>query len=126
MNYIISESQSKLLTEQKLLVNIINSTKFINSLASLTRAITRGVETVYEHNIKELELIQSLIKQSLAGGQINISEKDMEIIRNQQKMILNSVANELGYDNWTHLKESKVKEINKKLKQNKIKMKYGK
>jgi hypothetical protein len=56
-----------------------------------------------------LERIQSLTKQSLAGGKVNITESEMEEIRQQSKIILNKVANEFGYSNWGELKSKKLR-----------------
>ena len=115
MNYLITESQYNLLTEQKTLVYTLNSVNFINNLITLVRTLTRGVES-YLDNPQSLEILQSLLKQSLSGGKKNLTEKDMEYIRSQEKLILNTVAKELGFENWTQLKETKVKELNKTIK----------
>ena len=65
---------------------------------------------------EELERLQSLTKQSLAGGKVNLTEKEMDKIRKDTKIILNKTANELGYNNWDELKTVKIKEINDRFK----------
>ena len=116
MKYIISESQYKILSEQTKLVNIFNGTNFILNITTFIRTLTRSIEHVYNSN-PDFEKIQSLLKQSLAGGKKNLSEEEMNIIRKQQRIILNTVAVELGYNNWEHLKQITFKELNTKIKQ---------
>jgi hypothetical protein len=103
MNILITERQYKLLIEQKSLVNIINDVKFLSSLITIVRLITRGVES------SDLDKIQSLVKQVLSGGKVNLTKEDMDMIRKNQKIILNNVAENLGFDNWIHLKNNKSK-----------------
>jgi hypothetical protein len=50
-----------------------------------------------------------LTKQSIAGGKIDITESEMNMIRQHAKVVLNRVANELGYNNWSELKSKKLR-----------------
>jgi len=111
MEIILTESQyNKLLVEQQTLVRALNGVKFIGGLVTLVEAITRLYNVASGKTVKEaLERIQSLTKQSLAGGKVNITESEMEEIRQQSKIILNKVANEFGYSNWGELKSKKLR-----------------
>jgi hypothetical protein len=103
MKILINERQYKLITEQKMLSTIINDVKFISSLITVVRAITRGVES------SGLDRVQSLVKQLLSGGKVNLTNKDMDMIRKNQKIILNTVAENMGFSNWDFLKNNKLK-----------------
>jgi uncharacterized membrane protein len=106
-----------ILVEQKTLVSILNGTKLIGGLVTLVRAVTRLFNSESGKMIREeLERLQSLTKQSLAGGKVNLTEKEMNKIRKDTKIILNKTANELGYNNWDELKTVKIKEINDRFK----------
>lgn len=103
MKILINEHQYKLITEQKTLSSILNDVKFISSLITVVRVITRGVES------SDLDRVQSLVKQSLSGGKVNLTKEDMAIIRKNQKIILNNVAENMGFSNWTQLKNNKLR-----------------
>ena len=103
MKILINERQYKLITEQKMLSNIINDVKFLSSLITVVRVSTRGVES------SDLDRIQSLVKQSLSGGKVNLTKEDMDMIRKNQKIILNTVAENMGFSNWTQLKNNKLR-----------------
>ena len=106
-----------ILVEQKTLVSILNGAKLIGGLVTLVRAVTRVFNSASGKMIREdLERLQSLTKQSLAGGKVNLTEKEMDKIRKDTKIILNKTANELGYNNWDELKTIKIKEINDRFK----------
>ena len=111
MEIILTESQyNKLLIEQQTLVSALNGVKFIGGLVTLVETITRLYNVASGKTVKEtLERIQSLTKQSIAGGKIDISESEMNMIRQQAKVVLNKVANELGYNNWGELKSKKLR-----------------
>jgi hypothetical protein len=111
MKIILTESQyDKLLVEQVALSSALNGVKFIGGLITFVEAITRFYNVASGKTVKEaLERIQSLTKQSLAGGKVNITESEMEEIRQQSKIILNKVANEFGYSNWGELKSKKLR-----------------
>ena len=102
MKILLKESQYKLIIEQKTLYSIINDVKFISSLIILVRVIARIVKS------SDLERVQSLVKQSLSGGKVNLTKEDMDMIRRNQKIILNTVAENMGFSNWTELK-NKIK-----------------
>ena len=102
MKILLKESQYKLILEQKTLLSIINDVKFLSSLINLVRVISRGVES------SDLDKIQSLVKQSLSGGKVKLTKEDMDMIRKNQKIILNTVAENMGFNNWTELK-NKIK-----------------
>lgn len=102
MKILLKESQYKLILEQKTLLSIINDVKFLPSLINLVRVISRGVES------SDLDKIQSLVKQSLSGGKVKLTKEDMDMIRKNQKIILNTVAENMGFNNWTELK-NKIK-----------------
>jgi hypothetical protein len=109
--------KNKLLIEQASLASILNGTKMIGGLVKLVGAVTRVFNTATGKTIKDdLEQLQSLTKQSLAGGKVNLTEKEMEKIRKDAKIILNKTANELGYDNWTEMKNVKIKQFNNRFK----------
>lgn len=118
MKILISEQQFSIITEQNTLLTILNSTTLISNLILLIRIATRGLNAISETPIgqKNLDKIQSLLKQSLAGGKTNLTESQMNKIKEQQKIILNVVAKDMGFKNWSELKEIKIKEFNKKLK----------
>jgi hypothetical protein len=103
MKILINEHQYKLITEQKTLSSVLNDVKFISSLITVVRVITRGVES------SDLDRVQSLVKQSLSGGKVNLTKEDMAIIRKNQKIILNNVAENMGFRNWTQLKNNKLR-----------------
>ena len=111
MEIILTESQyNKLLVEQQTLGSALNGVKFIGGLVTLVEAITRLYNVASGKTVKDaLERIQSLTKQSLAGGKINLTESEMEEIRQQSKIVLNGVANEFGYSNWNELKTKKLR-----------------
>lgn len=112
MNIVITESQHRMLVEQQSLKNALNGVKFINGLIIIVGALARAYNSALGKNIKnELELLQSLLKQSLAGGRTDLSESEMNIIRNQTKTILNKVSVSLGFENWSQFKEQKYKNI---------------
>ena len=100
MKCVITESQYQILLEQSTFLNLVNNTKTITGLILLT---ARGF------NSSGIDRIQSLVKQYIAGGKVNPSKKDMEVIRKYQKMILNNVAQNMGYDNWSELKNDALK-----------------
>jgi hypothetical protein len=102
MKILLKESQYKLILEQKTLLSIINDVKFLSSLINLVRVIARGVES------SDLDRIQSLVKQSLSGGKVKLTKEDMYMIRKNQRIILNTVAENMGFNNWTELK-NKIK-----------------
>jgi len=102
MKILLKESQYKLILEQKTLLSIINDVKFLSSLINLVRAISRGVES------SDLDRIQSLVKQSLSGGKVKLTKEDMDMIRKNQRIILNTVAENMGFNNWDKLK-NKIK-----------------
>lgn len=105
MKIIITESQYKFLLEQKTLAEFINSIKLISSMVETIKIIARSLP--HKKNLKEnLELIQSLTKQSLAGGRRDLSEKEMNKIRKNAKIILDRVASEFGYSDWKSMKNS--------------------
>lgn len=102
MKCIITESQYQILLEQSsTFLNLINNVKTISGIIILLSA--RGF------NSTGVDRIQSLVKQYIAGGKINPNKKDMEVIRKYQKMILNNVALNMGYDNWSELKNDALK-----------------
>ena len=103
MKILINEHQYKLITEQKTLSSVLNDVKFISSLITVVRVITRGVES------SDLDRVQSLVKQSLSGGKVNLTKEDMAMIRKNQKIILNNVAENMGFSNWTQLKNNKLR-----------------
>jgi hypothetical protein len=111
MKIIVTESQyDKLLVEQVALSSALNGVKFIGGLVTLVEVITRLYNSASGKQVKEaLERIQSLTKQSIAGGKIDITESEMNIIRQHAKVVLNKVANELGYNNWSELKSKKLR-----------------
>lgn len=113
MKYIIKEQKTL-----NTLLSILNSGTLVSNLVSLIYIISRGYNEFLERKISEDEFnkIQSLLKQSLANGNTNLSEKQMDKIRLQEKIILNRVAREAGYTNWIELKNDSVKNINKKAK----------
>jgi uncharacterized protein (DUF1499 family) len=95
-----------LLLEQKTLAEYINSIKLISSMVESIKIIARSLP--HKKNIREnLELLQSLTKQSLSGGKRNISEIEMNKIRRDSKIILDRVASEFGYNDWNSMKNSK-------------------
>jgi hypothetical protein len=102
MRILLKESQYKLILEQKTLLSIINDVKFLSSLINLVRVIARGVQS------SDLDRIQSLVKQSLSGGKVKLTKEDMDMIRKNQRIILNTVAENMGFNNWTELK-NKIK-----------------
>jgi hypothetical protein len=102
MKILLKESQYRLILEQKTLLSIINDVKFLSSLINLVRVIARGVKS------SELDRIQSLVKQSLSGGKVKLTKEDMDMIRKNQRIILNTVAENMGFNNWTDLK-NKIK-----------------
>jgi hypothetical protein len=102
MKILLKESQYRLILEQKTLLSIINDVKFLSSLINLVRVIARGVKS------SELDRIQSLVKQSLSGGKVKLTKEDMDMIRKNQRIILNTVAENTGFNNWTDLK-NKIK-----------------
>jgi hypothetical protein len=119
MKIIISERQyNLLLTEQpQVLTNALNGIKFIGGLVTLVEAITRAYNLASGKKMKEyLERVQSLTKQSLAGGRVDLTEEEMAIIREQSKIVLNGVANEYGYDNWNELKNERIRKVNELIK----------
>lgn len=102
----ITEGHYKLLLEQKTLAEYINSIKLISSMVESIKIIARSLP--HKKNIREnLELLQSLTKQSLSGGKRNISEIEMNKIRRDSKIILDRVASEFGYNDWNSMKNSK-------------------
>jgi hypothetical protein len=119
MKIIISERQyNLLLTEQpQVLTNALNGIKFIGGLVTLVEAITRAYNLASGKKMKEyLERVQSLTKQSLAGGRVDLTEEEMATIREQSKIVLNGVANEYGYDNWNELKNERIRKVNELIK----------
>jgi hypothetical protein len=119
MKIILSERQyNLLLTEQRqALTNALNGIKFIGGLVTLVEAITRAYNLASGKKMKEyLERVQSLTKQSLAGGRVDLTEEEMAIIREQSKIVLNGVANEYGYDNWNELKNERIRKVNELIK----------
>jgi hypothetical protein len=119
MKIIISERQyNLLLTEQpQVLTNALNGIKFIGGLVALVEAITRAYNLASGKKMKEyLERVQSLTKQSLAGGRVDLTEEEMATIREQSKIVLNGVANEYGYDNWNELKNERIRKVNELIK----------
>jgi hypothetical protein len=119
MKIIISERQyNLLLTEQpQVLTNALNGIKFIGGLVTLVEAITRAYNLASGKKMKEyLERVQSLTKQSLAGGRVDLTEEEMATIREQSKIVLNRVANEYGYDNWNELKNERIRKVNELIK----------
>lgn len=113
MKYIIKEQ--KTLTT---LVSILNSVALISNLVTLIYIIARLYNESSKEKISEDEFnkIQSLLKQSLSNGNTNLTEKQMDNIRVQEKNILNRVAKKAGYYNWTEFKNDSVNNINKKAK----------
>jgi hypothetical protein len=121
MKIIISERQYRILLgeQTQVLSSVLNGMKFISGLVSLVESISRGYNTASGQKIKDsLERVQSLTKQSLAGGRTDLTEGEMEIIRQYSKITLNKVANKFGYHNWTELKNEKIKKLNDSLKNN--------
>ena len=119
MKIIISERQyNLLLTEQpQVLTNALNGIKFIGGLIVLVEAITRAYNLASGKKMKEyLERVQSLSKQSLAGGRVDLTEEEMATIREQSKIVLNGVANEYGYGNWNELKNERIRKVNELIK----------
>jgi hypothetical protein len=110
MKIIIKESQYKLLVEQKRLSGIQNVAKLISrGLLTLVWAMTRGYNSFTAKKIKDgLERVQSLTKQSLANGRVDLTDEEMNLIRENSKIILNGVANRLGYGNWNDLKNGNL------------------
>jgi hypothetical protein len=113
MKYIIKEQKTL-----NTLLSILNSATLVSNLVSLIYVIARGYNAFSEEKISEDEFnkIQSLLKQSLANGNTNLSEKQMDKIRLQEKNILNRAARKAGYTTWTELKNDSVKNINKRAK----------
>ena len=101
MKFLITEKQHQILLEQKNFLSLLNNGKMITGLITIIRLIARS------YNSYDFERLQSLVKQYLAGGKLKPSEKEMEIIRNYQKIILNNVAQNMGYGNWEELKNDK-------------------
>jgi hypothetical protein len=119
MKIVISERQYHVfLTEQPLVLsNTLNSVKFIGGLVTLVEAITRAYNLASGKKMKEsLDRIQSLTKQSLAGGRVDLTEEEMATIREQSKIVLNQVANKYGYNNWNELKNERIRKLNELIK----------
>lgn len=80
------------------LVELLNNSKLIPSLMTLVRIIGRS------YNSTHLERIQSLLKQSLANGKIDLTPEERQTIILQAKLILDEVAKKKGYKDWFDLK----------------------
>ena len=94
----------------------INSSNIINGLKLYWSEIRLNLEVLQKFDIRKFPFDKQNISLGLEFTyndpkilKINLSKKDMEVIRKYQKMILNNVAQNMGYDNWSELKNDALK-----------------